>query len=106
MTTVYITCPEDEAAAIARSLVEERLAACVNALTCQSTYRWDAEVLEEPETVLICKTSANRYEDLKDRVLDLHPYDVPCIERFDEDGILSAYAHWRDGAVEPVNSNS
>lgn len=94
MTTVYITAPEEAASDLAHTLVDERLVACVNAVDCHSTYRWDEEIVEEPEVILICKTTIDRYEELYDRVLELHPYDVPCIERFDEADVLDEYGDW------------
>jgi periplasmic divalent cation tolerance protein len=97
--TAYITAPPEAAADIAETLVEERLAACVNRLGCHSTYRWEGEIHEEPEVVLLAKTTTEGYDDLRERVLALHPHDVPCIERFDEDDVLDAFADWRAGAV-------
>jgi periplasmic divalent cation tolerance protein len=97
--TAYITAPPEAAADIAETLVEERLAACVNRLGCHSAYRWEGEVHEEPEVVLLAKTTTEGYDDLRERVLALHPHDVPCIERFDEDDVLDAFADWRAGVV-------
>ncbi|KTG30911.1 divalent-cation tolerance protein CutA [Haloferax profundi] len=94
MPTVYVTAPPPAADDLARTLVEERLAACVNRLTCHSTYRWEGEVHDDDEVVLLAKTTDERYEELVSRVVELHPYDVPCIERFDESHVLEAYATW------------
>ena len=99
MPTVYITAPPEDAPDIAETLVDERLAACVNRLDCQSTYRWEGEVHDEPEVILLAKTTAERYPDLRERVEAVHPHDVPCIERFDEDSVLEAFADWRADAV-------
>lgn len=99
MPTVYVTAPEDAAADLARALVEERLAACVNAIDCRSTYRWEGEVVREPEVVLLAKTTEAGFDDLRDRIEELHPYDVPCIERFDESAVLPAYADWIEESV-------
>ncbi|MFP8954146.1 divalent-cation tolerance protein CutA [Natrialbaceae archaeon A-arb3/5] len=101
MTTVYITTPPDAADEIAETLVEEQLAACVNRLSTTSTYRWEGDVHHEEEVILLVKTTADAYAALVDRVLELHPHDVPCIERFDEDDVLEAFAEWRVGCVEP-----
>ena len=95
MPTVYITAPRDVAPEIARTLVDERLAACVNRFDCASVYRWDGERHTDEETVLLAKTTDARYDTLRDRVVDCHPYEVPCIERFDESDILDAFADWR-----------
>lgn len=99
MATAYVTAPPEAAERIARTLVEERLAACVNSVDCDSVYRWDGAVHEEGEVILLAKTTDERYPELCERVLELHPHDVPCIERFDEDGVLEAFADWRAGAV-------
>jgi len=100
MPTVTVTAPPEAATNLARSLVEERLAACVNAVECTSTYRWDEEVHEDEEVLLLAKTTAERYPDLVDRIQALHPYDVPAIGRFDEDDEPPAVRDWRDGAVK------
>ena len=99
MTTAYVTAPPDAAADLARTLVEERLAACVNRFDCESVYRWEGDVHEDSEVVLLVKTTAERYPAVCDRIEEIHPYDVPCVERFDEAGGLPAFLAWRDDAV-------
>jgi len=98
MPTVYITAPPEAAEDLARTLVEERLAACVNRLPCESVYRWEDEVHDDEEVLLLAKTTDAAYPALRDRVRELHPHDVPCIERFDEDDLLDSFASWREGA--------
>ena len=75
---VLVTCPPGEpAVALARALVDERLAACVNVLPgVTSVYRWQGERQEEGEAVLVVKTTAGRLRDLEGRLASLHPYDV------------------------------
>ena len=104
MPTVYITAPPDAADEIARRLVEERLAACVNRIDCESTYRWDGAIHDDSEQILLAKTTESAYPDLVDRVEAIHPYDVPCIERFEETGMLDAFAAWRDESVRSPNA--
>jgi periplasmic divalent cation tolerance protein len=99
MATAYITAPPEAADDIARTLVDERLAACVNRVHCQSVYRWKDEVHEDEEMILLAKTTDDGYDALSARVEELHPYDVPCIERFDERDELPAFAEWRASAV-------
>lgn len=99
MPTVYVTAPPEVGAEIAEQLVEERLAACVNAVDCRSLYRWDGEVHDDDEVILLAKTTDDRYEQLRERVVDLHPYDVPCIERFDEQDVLGVFGQWRADAT-------
>ena len=76
---VMTTLPADaDAAAFGRSLVEERLAACVNVLpSMESIYRWEGEVQRETERQMLIKTSRHRVVALWERLRDLHPYDVP-----------------------------
>ncbi len=95
MPTVYITAPPEAADSIAERLVEERLAACVNQLSTTSTYRWEGEIHHDDEVVLLAKTTDDAYDDLVDRVRSIHPYDVPCIERFEERHVLDSFAEWR-----------
>lgn len=100
MPTAFITAPPDAAAEIARALVDERLAACVNRVPCRSTYRWDGEIHDDDdEEILLAKTTDDAFDELAERVETLHPYDVPCIERFEEDDVLPAFAEWRSDAV-------
>ncbi|RKD97170.1 divalent-cation tolerance protein CutA [Halopiger aswanensis] len=100
MPTVYITAPPDHADDLAERLVDERLAACVNRLSTTSTYRWEGEIHHDDEVVLLAKTTDEAYDDLVDRVRELHPYDVPCIERFDEAAVLESFAEWRAESVD------
>ncbi|MEJ2635848.1 MAG: divalent-cation tolerance protein CutA [Calditrichia bacterium] len=65
---------------IAKTLVEERLAACCNIIPgITSVYRWEKEVQTDSELLLLIKTSEERFDELKKRILELHPYDVPEI---------------------------
>ncbi|AFO58270.1 MULTISPECIES: divalent-cation tolerance protein CutA [unclassified Natrinema] len=100
MPTVYITAPPEAADELAETLVEERLAACVNRLSTTSTYRWEGDLHRDDEVVLLAKTTDDAYDDLVDRVRDSHPYDVPCIERFDESDVLESFAAWRTEHVD------
>ncbi|MEF8809188.1 divalent-cation tolerance protein CutA [Natronomonas sp.] len=100
MPTVYITAPPSAAPELAETLVEERLAACVNRFDCRSTFRWEGDIVREDEVILLAKTTDDRYGDLEARVVDLHPYDVPCIERFDEDVAFDPFDEWLHDCVE------
>ncbi len=100
MTTAFVTVPRTDAERLAERVIEERLAACVNRIPIRSTYRWEGEIHHDEEELLLVKTSADGYERLCSRILELHPHETPCIERFDEDHVLEAYAEWRDGVVE------
>jgi periplasmic divalent cation tolerance protein len=93
--TILVTASPEAAADLARRLVEERLAACVNRVDCRSTYRWEGRIHEEPETILLVKTESKHVAALVDLVEAEHPHDTPCIERFDEDVLVEAYETWR-----------
>lgn len=95
MPTVYVTAPRSAAERLARELVEHRLAACVNRFPCQSTYWWDGDIQEDEETILLAKTTQERYAALVEHLEASHPYDVPCIERFEETDVLPAFEEWR-----------
>ncbi|WIV66433.1 divalent-cation tolerance protein CutA [Natrialbaceae archaeon AArc-T1-2] len=100
MPTVYITAPLSAADEIVETVLEERLVACVNHLPIRSTYRWEGEIHREEEALLLAKTTDDAYDDLVSRVQELHPHDVPCIERFDEDDVLESFATWREDVIE------
>jgi periplasmic divalent cation tolerance protein len=70
--------PDKEPVRIGRTLVEERLAACVNVLPVMtSIYRWNEEIEQDPEHQVIIKTTRARLPALRERLQALHPYDVP-----------------------------
>ena len=100
MPTVYITAPPEAATELAEALVEERLAACVNRFDCRSTFRWDGDVVSEEEVVLLAKTTDEQYAALESRTEELHPYDVPCIERFDEEAVGPSFGEWVAESVD------
>ena len=79
--SVYITMPSEvEAAKIARALVEERLAACVNIVPgVRSFYRWEGQTREGVEVILMAKTTQENYSPLQKFVNTLHPHSCPCI---------------------------
>jgi periplasmic divalent cation tolerance protein len=78
---VFITTPTIEVAkTLAKTLVAERLAACVTMLPqAQSVYWWDGKICDDQETLCVAKTRAASFEALRARVLTLHPYQVPEI---------------------------
>ncbi len=78
--SIYITAgSEEEAAGIGRTLIEERLAACVNILPVRSIYRWKDSIDDESEMVMFVKTRSSLAEKVINRVKSLHSYEVPCI---------------------------
>jgi periplasmic divalent cation tolerance protein len=76
---VFCTAPQGEAEFLARTLVEERLAACVNISPVRSCYIWEGKLNLDDEALLIIKTETSRFEPLKNRILMLHSYAIPEI---------------------------
>ena len=93
---VYVTTTNpDEAARIGEVLVTERLAASVNILgEVRSIYRWENEIHDKKETLLIAKTSTLRVCEIVDRIRSLHSYQCPCIVTWRLDGGNDAYLDW------------
>lgn len=92
---VRITAPPKDADRLARTLVEERLAACVqstNQIT--STYVWQDKVTSAVETLLVAKTSTELFDRLAERVTELHSYEVPEVVAVPLTHLTPAYAAW------------
>ena len=84
----------DDARTIARRLVESGLAACVQALPIESTYRWKGEVVEEFELLLLVKTRRELYEQVEQAVTAAHPYETPEVVMLPVVAGLPAYLAW------------
>ncbi len=93
---VLVTAPSaEEAARMARALVEDRLAACGNVVPgLRSIYRWEGKVREDAEALLILKTTRRRFQALRARVLSLHPYQVPEVLALPVVAGHPAYLEW------------
>ena len=91
---VLITYPVRGAAAFARRLIEERLAACVNRVPIRSTYRWQGKVEEAGEILLLVKTSAARLSALERAVRAGHPYELPEFVVLAPEQVEARYGVW------------
>jgi periplasmic divalent cation tolerance protein len=94
---IVTTAAPDRAAAeaLARSLVEDRLAACVQLRDVGSVYRWEGDVVEDDEVALDVTTPLG-FDAVADAIRARHPYDVPEILAVDADAVDADYADWAD----------
>ena len=93
---VYITTKDKEQAlSIGRTLVRERLCACVNITdSMTSVYWWDEQVTTDSEAVLIAKTTSDKFNALEQRVKQLHTYSCPCIAALPVTRGSAQYLEW------------
>jgi len=110
MTTprlVLCTAPEADALPLARALVEGRLAACVNVIpSLTSVYLWKGETCEDGESLLLIKTTDETIDVLTERIVELHPYEVPEVISLPVSSSEghSAYLKWLIDSIEPRTS--
>ncbi len=93
---VLVTVPDEKAGkALARSLVHARLAACASVVPgLTSIYRWEGTVEEDPESLVIIKTTRGALSELTERVVEQHPYDVPEVLALPVIDGHGPYLHW------------
>ena len=101
VVSIYVVFADaDEAERIGRTMIEERLAACINILPgVRSIYRWQGAIESAEEVAAIFKTSNAKADALIARIAGLHSYDVPCIASWPIDKILGSYADWVEDSV-------
>ena len=98
---VYITAANlEEAQKIGKTLVNERLAACVNIFPIQSIFRWKEKIDEANEFGMIVKTKSNKIKEIEQRVKELHSYEIPCVVSFRMDEGSDDYLEWIEESVE------
>ncbi|WP_017577284.1 divalent-cation tolerance protein CutA [Nocardiopsis kunsanensis] len=86
---------EEGARNVARSVVEHQVAACAQVSgPITSFYRWEGQVQNDPEWIVVIKTTSDRLDALTSRILDVHPYDVPEIVAVPVVGGNPAYLDW------------
>jgi periplasmic divalent cation tolerance protein len=85
----------DDAERIAQTLVERRLAACVNVVPgVLSVYRWEGRIQRDVERLLVIKTTREKFEEMHHLLLELHPYDVPEVVALPVIGGNPSYLQW------------
>jgi periplasmic divalent cation tolerance protein len=97
MRLTLCTAPAAHAESIARALVDERVAACVNIVPgVVSIYRWKGEVTRDDEVLLVIKTRDDKLATLREAIVRLHPCEVPEIVTLAPSDVNAAYAQWVD----------
>ena len=93
---VHVTAPNrEQATTLARALVDERLAACVNIVAgVRSVYAWEGKTHEDDEVLCLIKTRPELFEALTARIHALHPYEVPEILAFEVADGSADYLAW------------
>jgi periplasmic divalent cation tolerance protein len=99
---ILCTCPDERTAeALARGLVREHLAACVNVLPgIRSIYRWQDSIEEEAEVLLMIKSVSDRLSSLEAWLQTEHPYEVPEIVALPTDQVAAPYLEWLSAQVK------
>lgn len=93
----------DDANRLANALVDEGLAACVNRIAgVHSTYRWEGKVEQSEEFLLLIKTRSALWKLLRERILELHPYDVPEIIAVPISEGHDAYMQWIERSTQKL----
>lgn len=102
---VFTTLPSaEQAAAVARALVEEGLAACGNVVPAvRSIYRWQGKLQDDAEALLLLKTRADLLAALESRLRELHPYEVPELLAVPVDHGFRGYLEWIEGSTVKVS---
>lgn len=98
---VYVTCPTEQASALARVLITEKAAACVNIISnVRSIYRWQNKIEDDNESMLLIKTTTIALDQLSELVKQHHPYELPEIIATPIVAGLADYLSWIDASTE------
>ena len=99
---LYCTCPDQaEAERIGNAIVEQGLAGCVNCVPgLTSIYKWDGEMKSGTEVLLLIKTAAARVNELTERLVELHPYELPEVIALPITTGLNEYLAWIDACTQ------
>jgi periplasmic divalent cation tolerance protein len=93
---VYVTTSKDlESKKIARELLKEKLAACINIIpSIESIYLWKGEIEEDSESIMVIKTKSELVEEVIKRIEELHSYEIPCILEITVNNGSKNYLNW------------
>ncbi len=88
-----------EAQALARALVERRLAACAQIEPIESFYWWNGAVQHEPEFRVLFKTTEARHAEVEAAIRELHPYELPAIHAYALEHVHAPYGAWIEAST-------
>jgi len=100
---VLCTAPHDSAETIAKEIIKKHLGACVNILPVKSVYRWEGEICNESEDLLIIKTTSEVTRELTDTLVSIHPYDIPEVICLPVTSGHTDYLSWVTGEINVKN---
>jgi periplasmic divalent cation tolerance protein len=100
MLLVYTTFPDQKTALkICNQLAREKLIACANINDIESRYIWEGEIMESKEVTGFLKTTCGNFSELRDRLIELHPYERPCVIRIKAEANRD-YFDWLNSVVK------
>ena len=93
---IYSTFPTiEKAKSISKTLVEEKLVACANILPqMESIYLWEGKVNQDKEVVVIYKTTKKNFNKVEEKILALHPHEIPCVVSIDLNQGYDKFLEW------------
>jgi len=91
---ILTTAGKEDSVLIARALVEEHRAACVNITGVTSFYRWEGEICEDQEQLLIIKTTRDQADAVMSRIREIHSYELPEMIMLQVTGGYPPYLQW------------
>lgn len=101
MILVYTTFPDWESAEkTIKTLLEKKLIACANLREHKAFYWWEEKIIEDNEVGALLKTDVSKWKELKEVIIELHPYTVPLIMRVDIDKVNGEYARWLEEVLK------
>ncbi|NQU98051.1 divalent-cation tolerance protein CutA [Candidatus Woesearchaeota archaeon] len=102
MILYYVPCKDKkEAKKIAKELLKEKLIACANIVDSDSIYEWEGKLKEEKEAIMFIKTLDRCEEEVKDKIRELHSYDIPAIIKI-TGRANKEYLSWMEGCVKEI----
>jgi periplasmic divalent cation tolerance protein len=94
-STVLFTAPDSESSSkISKKLLKLKLVACANIFPIDSMYWWKGEIVEEKEYAVLLKARTQDFDEIRRAILEDHPYEIPCIVRYDIIEGHAPYLKW------------